>query len=323
MQSAYCSTSYKNLSFHVLPTENPTAFGIPNDSIAFLNKRSRILTSSQGLLVIRDMQNNRISLCNPVTKTVAPIPYPGNVTNIIQLCTDGFVLRFRPGTLNFPDDYAFIATVFVEIKDDPWKSGPHLAVYSKGKWSEYTCDLRGKPGEVRHHHPVGLFCGPNNGLVVHYLYDSLPNALRNPVYLEPYVGAYDIETMTLWMKVNLPTGAWLRDGDHQLLDIFNWGIGESLGLVRTDRRRLTVWVLEKYTPVRWRKVVEKTVSEMGVPEEEGDVAACAVVNGTGLLFATSNKVYCYEMEGPNAGRFDVVGNHGLHEQEYGFGKWIS
>ena len=189
VQSAYWSTTYNNLSFHVLPTENPTSFGFPNDAIAFLNKRNRILTSSQGLLVIRDMQNNRISLCNPVTKTVALIPYPGNVRNILQFCTDGFVLRFRPGNLYFPDDYAFIATVFVEIKDDPWKSGPHLAVYSKGKWSEDTCDLRGKSGEVRRHHPVGLFSGPNNSLVVHYLYDSLPNALRNPVYLEPYVGA--------------------------------------------------------------------------------------------------------------------------------------
>ena len=67
VQSAYCSTSYKNLLFHVLPNENPTTFGIPYDSIAFLNKRNRVLTFSQGLLVIRDMQNNRISLCNPAT----------------------------------------------------------------------------------------------------------------------------------------------------------------------------------------------------------------------------------------------------------------
>ena len=66
-------------------------------------------------------------------------------------------------------------------------------------------------------------------------------------------------------------------------------------------------------PVKWRKVVEKTVSDMGVPEEEGDVVGCSVVNGTGLLFATSMQVYCYEMEGPNADRFEVFRCHGIWE----------
>ena len=128
--------------------------------------------------------------------------------------------------------------------------------------------------------------------------------------MEPYVVAYDVERKGSCRACKLPKGAWMEDGDHSKLQIFKWGCRETLGLVRADGRRLTVWELEDYDRMSWRRVVAETTEGMGVPEEEGNVVGCCVVNGKELLFATENQVYSYEMEGPEAGRLEVVGEHG-------------
>lgn len=251
----------------------------------------------------------------------APIPYPDNIVNLIRFGDKGFMISCDLIDSHFPNDYTIIAPLFVKLEDDEWNNGFQLAIYRNGVWDHDMCDLRLEScWQVRQSSPVAVFNGPNKCLIVHYLCDSLPNALRSPVYLESYVAVYDMEKKVLWKKLKLPEGAWKEDGDHQKLNILKWGRDEKVGVVRCDGRRIVVWVLERYTPVKWRKVVDTTVERMGVPEEEGEVVGCSIANGVGLLFATWNLVYWYEMEGVNAGMLKVIGEHGVKASELGFRK---
>ncbi|KAJ4959362.1 hypothetical protein NE237_026473 [Protea cynaroides] len=300
IQPESCSS---NVELHALSEKNTikgnkngkkqsSDFGVPDNSLQFLKEKARILSSSNGLIVClnREEEDMDLFLCNPATQNwflLPNSPESNGFKNSSYMMGAHVVFNNQ---IKFPDDYRVIA---VESVNEEWPSHTTCSIYSAKDqaWKEMGRFYTGNR-DMRWDMPVY-----NDG-VVYLISDSFPYLHRESPFYKPYIVAYDMEK-GISRFLRLPREG-KRGSDDPSCDmrIFRWGkLGESspasssLCVIRLRRSVFMGWVLQDYDDRAWTRVLKVHVRAMRLVDPNPIICGFTVMNGNLLVFATEERVY--------------------------------
>ncbi|KAB1204149.1 hypothetical protein CJ030_MR8G004046 [Morella rubra] len=299
IQPDSCRRYSDRLELHALPGEELSS-GVPYRSLQFLMNTSRILASSNGLVLCRNTRTgfSDLFLCNPATQTWLSIPTAESlqIADVVFECNNDEL-----DSMLCPDDYILMA---IEGPKD-WLPYRGCKVYSskEGIWREKENIYIGGRN-IRFEMPVFHYG------VIYFISDCFPYVRKTSLYYRPYIVAWDVRNGVSRM-LRVPKEA-RRGSDDQscIMGIFKWGTVtssfKSICLIRLRKSKFTAWVLTDYYQCLWSRILKIRVRAMGLREQNPIVAGFTVLNGDSLVFATEEKVYRYCLEGEECCRIEEV-----------------
>ncbi|KAJ7949488.1 F-box protein [Quillaja saponaria] len=301
--------------YPLLPSDRNSS-GVPQNSLQFLANTSRILASSNGLLLCRSTIMKQINLvvpelflCNPVTQSWLAIPTPESIRK--KPYVDVHVV--------FDCNHDCLA-LFSLITDEWSDSGKYeCRIYSQkeGIWKRTTGILNAGARSIKFE--MHVFHNGN----LHFVSDCYPYLAKGTTYYKPYIVSFNIkngESRILRMPKEAVRGS--QDSSCKF-GIFKWGRTTieqyhqtSICLVRLRKSMFTIWVLTNYNSVLWTRVLKIRVRAMGVKEKNSIIAGFIVMNGDSLVFATEKKIYRYGLMGESRWKIEQVCDHGCGSSVY-------
>ncbi|XP_042487056.1 uncharacterized protein LOC122067291 [Macadamia integrifolia] len=280
------------IELHMLPgskekKKNFDDYGVPNTSLDFIYNTSKILGSHNGLLVLKNMNEDRMGLflCNPATKKCFTIPNPTpNSTNHFLWGIHIVSNSTASATKGFPDNLEVIMIKPIE----EW--APYNSIYkytiNGQSWEEMGEFYTGDRSIV---YDMPVYCKG----AIHFISDTFRYLSKGSPDYKPYIVACDIDKGISW-RLKLPKEASRRSHDITCeMGIFNWGksLQSSLCLIRLRKSVFMAWVLDDYEMSSWTLVLKTRVRAMGLEEPNPVVYGFTVINGDSLVFATVERIY--------------------------------
>ncbi|KAK7380542.1 hypothetical protein VNO78_33055 [Psophocarpus tetragonolobus] len=228
--------------------QHKSSSGVSNDVMNFLSKSTRVLSSSKGLILCHTRSNllSQFFVCNPITKSWVPIPFPNKdhveeekyeVDPIMVLveCIGGNSENYMIFYFQGPTDWS--------------SSFPCKFFNSKeGLWQQMEKNFFAGGRNLKFNMPVCC-----NG-AIHFISDCGTYLTRASKFFMPYIMSYNLESGTTRM-LKLPEDAtWDFDDDSCDMSIFNWG-KSSICLVKLLRSVFTIWILTDYESQNWFRLL--------------------------------------------------------------------
>ncbi|XP_057432061.1 uncharacterized protein LOC130724799 [Lotus japonicus] len=291
---------------------NGPSDGVPKDFLDFIEQSGQIISSWNGLVVVRCRRKNPFSyfICNPVTSSWTPLTSP---------CPNYYV----EGTLN----------IIIIPSSTPTANDYRLLSMIRGPsiFKHYYV--------LKEYNPVGDYwqvINPNMGLGDRNVILGQPAIVNNWLYFMsdnyeysffgsdrfylPYVVAYSLHDHTS-VLLDLPIEVLQEPFDGKF-GVYTWGSRwtsrECLCLVRFINSSFSVWTCADSTSIiaTWVQILHITKDELGLSGESFSLFSMyvepirnhyTVVNGDCLIFATRDKIYAYNINGPYPWKFCQVG----------------
>ncbi|XAR66114.1 hypothetical protein NMG60_11012201 [Bertholletia excelsa] len=302
IQPSSCQRYRDKLEFHTLDSEDRSS-GVPLASVGFLEELGRVLHSSNGLLLCRDVKTGGFFICNPATQRWLPIDIrcdPGKDLRVVFECNQ-----------IQSDPHGYLLMVMEETTEEDWSSDLHCKFFSleEGPWVEREGKIQVGKRTIDHESHVY-----QNGWI-HFLTDCSSYFPRANPYYWPYIVSYDIKNGTSsFMKLPKSERRGFDETGNKM-GIFGWGRGESICLVKLRRGVFSAWVLRDYNSSLWTRILKIRVRAMGMKEAKPIISGFTVFNGKSLLVATEEKVYLYDMVGDyRTRRAKEVCSHGCGDR---------
>lgn len=289
------------LGLHNLLEDGPAA-GVPTDFFNVVARSGKILSSWNGLIVVRFRRKKvlRLLICNPVTSSWAPLrtrcgEYDANANvNIIII----------PATAPTRNDYRLLSVTRQNKIFPPYVLKEYNQIADQ--WQVLNPDMNlgdrklniSKPAIVNE----WIYFMSDNYHYMNFIDDAT---------IMPYIMAYSLTDHTS-VRLDLPNNA-LEYLFHGSYGVFTWGCRwtsqESLCLVRFINSSFTLFTCAAPTSQNssWVQILHVTMDDLVLSAARSSPNSIfrepirwpyTVVNGNCLIFATREKIYGYNINGP-------------------------